>query len=259
MSDAAVPKLLVVVAHPDDETFGCGSVLLHAAAAGWETAVLCATRGEAGEAVDGTPQEQLGAVRERETRAAGELLGVRRVDFLDFGDSGLSGPTAPETLAGAPFEEVRDQVRAYIESYAPQVTVTLDGSDGHRDHERIGAATVAAVQASDVTVERVYLFAVSKSLMRRWVDHMAVHDPSWEQLRGDPPGTPDELITTRTDESAHLARREEAMRQHASQRSPFEGLPEDLRRAFLSSVELRRVQPPWSGGPIETEFLPSRG
>ena len=42
-------RLQVVVAHPDDETFGCGSTLLHAAQVGAVTAVTCATRGEAGE------------------------------------------------------------------------------------------------------------------------------------------------------------------------------------------------------------------
>ena len=47
------PHVLVVVAHPDDETFGCGSLLLHAAAAGARTSVLCATRGEAGNVAPG--------------------------------------------------------------------------------------------------------------------------------------------------------------------------------------------------------------
>ena len=40
------PRLMVTVAHPDDETFGCGSLLLHAAAAGAQTCVVCDTRGE---------------------------------------------------------------------------------------------------------------------------------------------------------------------------------------------------------------------
>ena len=47
-------RLMVVVAHPDDESFGCGSTLLHAAAAGARTAVVCATRGEAGEPAPGS-------------------------------------------------------------------------------------------------------------------------------------------------------------------------------------------------------------
>ncbi len=65
-------RLQVVVAHPDDETFGCGSLLLHAAAAGASTSVLCATRGEAGEIADpslATP-ETLGVVRAGELAAA---------------------------------------------------------------------------------------------------------------------------------------------------------------------------------------------
>ena len=47
-----MPRLQVVVAHPDDETFGCGSMLLHAAGSGAETAVVCATRGEEGGSAD---------------------------------------------------------------------------------------------------------------------------------------------------------------------------------------------------------------
>src|SRR5690242_4937705 len=62
-------RLQVVVAHPDDETFGCGSLLLHAAAKGATTSVVCATRGEAGEGA----ADDLGAVRERELREAARV------------------------------------------------------------------------------------------------------------------------------------------------------------------------------------------
>src|SRR5688572_20109019 len=86
----ARPRVQVVVAHPDDETFGCGSWLLHAAAAaGAVTAVCCATRGEAGEPPRGRTWQpsELAAVRERELREASALLGVERVDLLHFLDS----------------------------------------------------------------------------------------------------------------------------------------------------------------------------
>jgi N-acetyl-1-D-myo-inositol-2-amino-2-deoxy-alpha-D-glucopyranoside deacetylase len=61
---------MAVVAHPDDETFGCGSLLLHAAARGMATAVVCATRGEAGEIAPGVDASAagLGELRARTRR-----------------------------------------------------------------------------------------------------------------------------------------------------------------------------------------------
>ena len=43
-------RWMVIVAHPDDEAFGCGSLIAHAASSGADVTVVCATRGEAGEA-----------------------------------------------------------------------------------------------------------------------------------------------------------------------------------------------------------------
>ena len=109
-------KLLVTVAHPDDEAFGCGSVLAHATAAGVTSVVACATRGELGEPIgsaarsgaDGGPPSprELGTIREAELRAATGLLGVSRVEVLDWLDSGVDGAPAPGSLAAASREDV---------------------------------------------------------------------------------------------------------------------------------------------------------
>jgi LmbE family N-acetylglucosaminyl deacetylase len=251
-------RLSVVVAHPDDETFGCGSLLLHAAARGLTTAVVCATRGEAGESggVDAPAPDELGRVREGELRTAAGLLGVSRVDLLTYRDSGMSGPAGPGTLVDADADAVAAAVRAHLEDFRPTLVITLDGGDGHRDHVAIRDATLSAVGSSAWAVDRVYLQCLPQSLMRRWVEYMAATDPSWEHLEAGMPGTPDEEITTVVDTSRHFAGREQAIRAHRSQRSPFDSLPLELRRDFLTSEHLRRVRPPWPGGPRESEMLP---
>jgi LmbE family N-acetylglucosaminyl deacetylase len=249
-------RLLAVVAHPDDETFGCGSLLLHAAASGATTGVVCATRGEAGEPAPGSgiSRAELPGVRERELREAARLLGVSSVELLDYRDSGMDGDAEAATLVGAPLDAVTEQVAACIERFRPDVVVTLDASDGHRDHARIRDATLAAVQRQPA-VARVYLHCLPQSLMRRWLEHVARENPSSGHLAIDVPGTPEEQITTLVDSTDLLAQRERAMAAHASQTSPYEGLPDDLRRAFLTAERLRRVVPGWTGGQRESDVF----
>jgi LmbE family N-acetylglucosaminyl deacetylase len=253
--DGGRPRLVVVVAHPDDETFGTGSVLLHAAAAGVETTVVCATRGEAGEITPGSGADptDLAAVRESELRRAAAVLGVCRVEVLDFRDSDMSGDADASTLVGADQDAVRDAVRALLDDVRPDVVVTLDAGDGHRDHAAIRDATLAAVDTCRLA-PTVYLHCLPSSIMRRWAEHMASTDPSWEHLRQAELGTPDEQVTTVLDTRAHLQQRIAAMAQHRSQRSPFEGLPRELYEDFLTGEHLIRVRPHWDGGPTETEL-----
>lgn len=257
-------RLLVVVAHPDDETFGMGSLLLHAAGAGMDTAVVCATRGEAGEVVEGSGVDPAGiaAAREAELRRAAELLGVGAVELLGFRDSGMSGDADPVTLVGADQDSVRDAVRVHLERLRPDVVVTLDAGDGHRDHAAIRDATLAAVDAvaadEDAVPPTVYLHCLPRSIMTRWAEHMASTDPSWEHLRQAELGTPDDEVTTVLDTREHLAARVAAMAEHRSQRSPFEGLPGELFEDFLTREHLVRVRPARSGGEVETRLAATR-
>lgn len=229
-------RIQVVVAHPDDETFGTGSLLLQAATAGAATSVVCATRGEAGEG-DG----DLGSVREAELRRAAAAMGVAEVSLLGYGDSGMAGDPDPGTLAAADAESVRAHVRAAMRAFAPDVVVTLDASDSHRDHVVMRDAALAA--AADLGVPAVYLCCLPRSLMRRWADHMALYRPELPYLDVDATafGTPDDEITTVLDTSAQLGARIAAMALHASQTSPYDGLPDDLRDAFLGPTYLRRM------------------
>jgi len=230
-------RLLVVVAHPDDESFGCGSVLAAASAAGDETVVLCATRGEAGESRIRT--DDLAAVRDAELHDAARILGVGSVVVLGHRDSGMDGDPSPGTLASAPLATVTDQVRAVIEDVRPDVVVTLDASDGHRDHALIRDATMAAVDAADHPPAATYLWCLARSSMMKWAQH--VHGHEAYLAKGDL-GTPDDEITTVVDVSRFVPNRWAAIRAHASQGSPYDDLPEALQVEFLAFDRLRLVR-----------------
>jgi N-acetyl-1-D-myo-inositol-2-amino-2-deoxy-alpha-D-glucopyranoside deacetylase len=242
---AAGEHLVVVVAHPDDETFGCGSLIAHAADAGATVTVICATRGEAGERVpsDETDHLPLGDVRERELFAAAAVLGVDAVELLSFVDSGWDGPIAPGTLCAAPIEDVADLLARRLKASAATVVVIIDGSDGHRDHLHIRRAVEHAL-GQMASPPRLVQLGLSRQLMRRWVDEMRARssDTVYLDLDVDTLGTADELLTP-IDVSQYLATRERGIACHRSQTSPYEGLSPELRRAFLSTDFVRKSTP----------------
>ena len=242
-------KLLVTVAHPDDESFGCGSVLAHAAASGWETTVWCATRGELGEiapeaAAGGVRADDLGAVREAELREAAAVFGVARVDVAGWRDSGVDGDPAPGSLVAAPAAEVESAIAAVIEELQPDVVVTLAADDGHRDHAKVRDATLAALRTTEWRPAATYRWCLPRSLMSRFTG-------------SDQVGTPDDEITTVVDVARHLELRWQAMRAHRSQAPPYDAMDADLQREFLVRDHLQRVDPPWSGGPPEADWIPA--
>jgi LmbE family N-acetylglucosaminyl deacetylase len=230
-------RLLVVVAHPDDETFGCGSLLLRAADAGQTTAVCCATRGDAGEWPEDLvlPPGGIAEQRERELYAAAEALGVGPVEVLDFGDSGMAGEPAPHTLLGSDPRVVADRVLAVVRELEPDVLVTLDGTDGHRDHVRIRDLTVDIGRREGIPV---YLYCLARRLMARWAEVMSAKGLGSAYLEMAELGTPDEEIDLVLDTTDWYERREHAIALHRSQTSPFEGLPPDLRHEWLTTEHL---------------------
>jgi LmbE family N-acetylglucosaminyl deacetylase len=225
--------LLLVVAHPDDETFGCGSLLLLAADQGWETTVVCATRGEAGELTRGCALggRTLADVRERKLRQAADVLGVSRLLLLDFIDSGMDGAAPAGSLFAADPTAVAAAVHAAAIELDPDVIVSLDAADGHRDHARVRDASVLVAAERGIPV---YLQALPRSLMDRWVEHMTEARPEMAHLKYAELGTPDDQIAVVLDTNGYLTAREQAIAVHRSQTTPYEGLPEELRRDFLT-------------------------
>jgi len=252
-----VTRVLITVAHPDDETFGTGSVIASAVEAGAEVVVCCATRGEAGEAVGLPPNADLGAVREAELRAAGALLGASQIVLLGYLDSGMTGEPAPGSLAAAPAEEVAERVDAVIRDVSPDVIVTLDPDhgDGHRDHEAIARATIAACESHpDI---RLYAWVLPRAFLARWFAELEHVRPESEHLDLDQQGIgrPEADITTVLDVAHLRPLRERAFALHGSQTGPMDGMSDEVRTAFLERDYFVRIQPPWTGGEQETSLF----
>src|SRR5688500_16916445 len=85
--------LMCVFAHPDDECFAAGGALVQYAAAGHRTILVTTTGGEAGEisSADLASSDNLAEVRQRELRAAAEILHIGKLLSLGFRDSGMAG------------------------------------------------------------------------------------------------------------------------------------------------------------------------
>jgi LmbE family N-acetylglucosaminyl deacetylase len=148
-------KILVVLAHPDDESFGMGGTLAYYAKNGVEVHLVCATRGEAGEVAPEMLEgfDSIARLRENELRCAAGILGLSGVHFLEYRDSGMPGSPDndhPEALIRAPVEEVAARITCHIREIRPDVVITFDPVGGyhHPDHIAIHKATVKAFYAA---------------------------------------------------------------------------------------------------------------
>jgi LmbE family N-acetylglucosaminyl deacetylase len=155
-------RLMCVLAHPDDESFGMGGTLAKYAREGVETYLVTATRGEYGWASDQATYpgpEQLGQRREAELQAAASILQIRQVNFLNYVDGNLDIADPSEVIA---------RIVLHIRRVRPQVVLTFgpDGVYGHPDHIAVSQfATAAILCAADpnyLDIEALDAYRVSK-------------------------------------------------------------------------------------------------
>jgi LmbE family N-acetylglucosaminyl deacetylase len=136
-------RVLAVVAHPDDESFGLGALLAAMTASGTDVSLLCFTRGEA--STLGDPVEDLGALRAEELASAADRLGLTRTELLDYPDSGLARVSLSELV-----EHVERQLAL---SCADTLLVFDEGGiTGHPDHCQATAAALEAADRHDLVV-----------------------------------------------------------------------------------------------------------
>jgi LmbE family N-acetylglucosaminyl deacetylase len=138
MSETKPKRMLVILAHPYDESFAMGGTLAKYAHQGVQVILLCATRGEAG--ISGLNPKEAGELRERELQKAAEHLGIE-VHFLGFPDGELA-QTKPEALL--------ETIACWIDLVQPQVILTFgpEGVSGHPDHVTISHIVTQAYDLS---------------------------------------------------------------------------------------------------------------
>jgi LmbE family N-acetylglucosaminyl deacetylase len=159
-------KMMCVLAHPDDESLGTGGTLAKYAAEGIETYLVTATRGERGRFGDGgekPPPEVVGRAREAELREAAQVLGVREVNVLEYGDGRLDEANVSAAVS---------QIAGHIRRVKPHVVVTFgpEGAYGHPDHIAISQLATAAVMAAPDCVSKLYYIEWSR---QKWDAYQA--------------------------------------------------------------------------------------
>jgi N-acetyl-1-D-myo-inositol-2-amino-2-deoxy-alpha-D-glucopyranoside deacetylase len=231
--------LLLVHAHPDDESLWTGGTIARYAAHGVQVTVVTCTLGEEGEIIpDGLrylaadAADQLGGYRVGELRSACAALGVADHRFLGgigrWRDSGMAGTASnahPRAFVAGDVDEQVAALEAVLREVRPQVVITYDanGSYGHPDHIRAHDVTMAATAAVP-EVAKVYQVVTSRTATEVGTTALAEVDALPFRLPGpgELPVTDDELITTAVDIAGHLPAKLSAMRAHATQVSVWQ-------------------------------------
>lgn len=217
-------KLLLVFAHPDDESFAVGGTVAKYHKAGWEVNLICATRGQKGEVGPHTSvsSQELGAIRQKEMEEAAAVLGISNVTLLDYKDG---------ELARLESGELEDVLCKKIEEIVPDCVITFDttGISNHPDHIKISYATTFAFQKysawvedqlrlrSDITADvlpKLYYACMPESAAAFLKKNKNIPSQSF----GKPwVGTADKLVTTVIDIRQFTGVKRKALLSHRSQ------------------------------------------
>ncbi|HEX9596123.1 MAG TPA: PIG-L deacetylase family protein [Anaerolineales bacterium] len=203
MSKDKRKHLLVILPHPDDESFPMGGTLAKYAADHTLVSLVCATRGEAG--VEGLPLQEAAALREGELRCAADALGLDEVRFLDYLDG---------TLAQVGAGELVERLVAILREMQPDAVITFgpDGISGHPDHTTLSARVTQAFDRAAQPGARLFYLTPSKATLQ------GCGVIPTQEAAGGPVAS--------LDIGAYRLPKVRAMQCHTSQNPPFKGKPE---------------------------------
>lgn len=249
--------LVTFHAHPDDEAIATGGAMARYSAEGHRVVLVVATRGELGEVADGVlePGEELWQRRVAETERAAEILGVHRVEFLGYRDSGMMGePTndEPNAFWAADLDEAAGRLAAILEEERADVLTAYDdhGGYGHPDHIQVHRVGLRAAELAGTP--GVYESTMNRDHILRLLRERESEIPEGVE-RPNPDdfgefGTPETQITTTVDVRDFVDKKRAAMAAHQSQIDEnhfFLMMPADaFREAFGHEWFIRRGAAP---------------
>ncbi|MEU1313979.1 N-acetyl-1-D-myo-inositol-2-amino-2-deoxy-alpha-D-glucopyranoside deacetylase [Streptomyces tibetensis] len=272
-------RLLLVHAHPDDESINNGATMARYAAEGAHVTLVTCTLGERGEVIPPGLAHLTGAAlgqhRRRELTAAMAELGVQDFRLLGgagrYSDSGMMGlpdNDDPGCFWQADVDEAAAHLVEVIREVRPQVLVTYDdnGGYGHPDHiqaHRVAMRAAELAAGAGLPIPKVYWNRVPRPVV----------EESFARLREDLPGTaftkaadvddvpgvvPEERITTVIDGTSHAAAKAAAMRAHATQITvdgPYFVLSNELAQPILTTEYYELVRGEAGPGERETDLF----
>ncbi len=250
-SDYTGLRLLLVHAHPDDETINNGATMAMYASLGAQITLITCTRGEEGEVL--VPElaqlasmhtDSLGDHRVIELASAMKALGIKDHQFLGegkrlFRDSGMMGTEQnenPNTFWQADVERAADLIVEVIEEVKPHVLVTYDeiGGYGHPDHIQAHRVAMRASEKAKWQIEKIYWNTIPKSVIAEGIEKLKGTGTDFfgaESADDLPFAADDSLVTTVIDGNKFVDAKMEAMKAHKTQIAldgPFFALSNNL-------------------------------
>ena len=244
-------RILLVHAHPDDETINNGATMALYADRGAHVTLVTCTRGEEGEVLvpalshlSSGEQDQLGAHREIELADAMKALGISDYRFLGaptkkFRDSGMMGTEPnnnPDVFWQADVDIAAQILVDVIEEVKPHILITYDeiGGYGHPDHIQAHRVAMRAAELSQWQIQKIYWNTIPKSVLADGIAKMKEVGSDFfgaESVDDLPFAKDDEFVTTLIDGGQYVDAKMAAMKAHETQISldgPFFALSNNL-------------------------------
>jgi len=244
-------RILLVHAHPDDETINNGATMALYADRGAQVTLVTCTRGEEGEVLvpglshlASSEQDLLGQHRETELALAMKALGISDFRFLGapaskFRDSGMMG-TEPNNRSDVFWQADLDSAARIlvdvIEEVKPHILITYDeiGGYGHPDHIQAHRVAMRASELSQWQIQKIYWNTIPKSVIAQGMEKMKEIGSDFfgaESIDDIPFAKDDEFVTTLIAGTAYVDRKMAAMKAHETQIAldgPFFALSNNL-------------------------------